>query len=133
MVFKFTSRPTLARAMQAASGAAPAADSGKRSHALDRPAAELLGVFYSEFDNVLGPKIVYQAGQCPSSELFDKVSDYFITKPHLVGKIVTVCECKDADVKVMGFPMRVEGSKYHRCAVPPPPVRTCVPAAIPMR
>lgn len=75
----------------------------------------LLGVFYSEFDNILGPKIVYQAGRCPTGDVFDKISDYFITKPHLCGKIVTVFQCLELDIKVMGFPMRIEDVKYHRC------------------
>ena len=45
----------------------------------------LRGVFYSEFDNILGPKIVLHAGECPVGEVFDRVSDYVITKPQLVG------------------------------------------------
>jgi hypothetical protein len=44
----------------------------------------LRGVFYSEFDNIVGPKITYHAGECPGSEVFDRVSDYVITKPQLV-------------------------------------------------
>ena len=46
--------------------------------------APLRGVFYSEFDNTLGPKVVMHAGECPVSEVFDRVSDYVITKPQLV-------------------------------------------------
>ena len=46
---------------------------------------DLRGAFYSEFDNVLGPKVVYHAGECPVGDVFDRVSDYVITKPQLVS------------------------------------------------
>jgi hypothetical protein len=77
----------------------------------------LQGVFYSEFHNVLGPKIVFQTGRCPSADVFDKISDYFITKPHFCGKFVTAYQCVEENMKVMGFPMRIEGTKYHRNAL----------------
>ena len=51
-------------------------------------------VFYSEFDNVVGPKIVYQAplGYLAADE-FDSISDFVITKPQLCGRTVTMCAC----------------------------------------
>jgi hypothetical protein len=48
-------------------------------------AQALRGVFYSEFDNILGPKVIMHAGECPVGDVFDRVSDYVITKPQLVS------------------------------------------------
>ncbi len=107
----------------------------------DRPPPPLRGVFYSEFDNILGPKIVMHAGECPVGDVFDRVSDYVITKPQLVRcgavvyppssrflaslfppctrvqceKIVTVSPAPT--MKLVGFPVRIEHEKYHRNAL----------------
>lgn len=53
--------------------------------------ANIGGVFYAEFDNIVGPKIVYQSPDgFFDPEDFDAVSEYMITKPDLCGKVVSV-------------------------------------------
>jgi nitrogen permease regulator 2-like protein len=65
--------------VQAASIQAHSGDSG------------ILAIFFSEFDNIVGPKIVYQApAGFITPEDFDAVSEYTITKPDLCGKVVSV-------------------------------------------
>lgn len=51
-----------------------------------------------------------------SSDVFDSISDYVITKQQLCGKIITVT-APDAGVRVMGFPICIEDKKYHRNAL----------------
>ncbi|ETW06726.1 hypothetical protein, variant 1 [Aphanomyces invadans] len=73
------------------------------------------GVFYSEFDNIAGPQIVYQAPQnALSNEVFDSVSGYIIIDKALCGKIITVCP---QDIKIVGYPVCIEDDKYHRNAL----------------
>ena len=73
-------------------------------------------IFYSEFDNFVGPKITYQvpAGYI-SNEVFDAISEYFITKPQLAGRDVITLSA--FGFSIMGFPMGIEGRKYHRNAL----------------
>jgi hypothetical protein len=48
-------------------------------------------IFYAEFDNIVGPKILYQApDNYVSADDFDDISEYMITKPDLCGKVLTV-------------------------------------------
>lgn len=77
--------------------------------------SRLRGVFYSEFDNVVGPKICYQAPDgYLSAEAFDSISDYVITKPQLCGKLITVTAFRH---RIMGFPVNIENEKYTRNAL----------------
>ncbi|KAF0701090.1 Aste57867_8387 [Aphanomyces stellatus] len=73
------------------------------------------GIFYSEFDNIAGPQIVYQAPpNALSNEVFDSVSGYIIIDKALCGKIITVCP---QDIKIVGYPVCIEDDKYHRNAL----------------
>lgn len=69
----------------------------------------LLGVFYSEFDNIAGPKILFQSpeGLLPP-EKFDGISDYMITGKQLCGKIITVSAY---GLKIMGYPLSIAHEK----------------------
>ncbi|OQR96411.1 hypothetical protein ACHHYP_15825 [Achlya hypogyna] len=72
-------------------------------------------IFYSEFDNIAGPQIVYQAPlNALSNEVFDSVSGYIIIDKALCGKIITVCP---QDIKIVGYPVCIEDDKYHRNAL----------------
>ncbi|EQC27174.1 hypothetical protein SDRG_14977 [Saprolegnia diclina VS20] len=72
-------------------------------------------IFYSEFDNIAGPQIVYQApANALSNEVFDSVSGYIIIDKALCGKIITVCP---QDIKIVGYPVCIEDDKYHRNAL----------------
>ncbi|ETV75616.1 hypothetical protein, variant 1 [Aphanomyces astaci] len=72
-------------------------------------------IFYSEFDNIAGPQIVYQAPpNALSNEVFDSVSGYIIIDKALCGKIITVCP---QGIKIVGYPVCIEDDKYHRNAL----------------
>lgn len=71
-------------------------------------------LFYSEFDNVTGPKIIFQSpSKYLSSEVFDAVSDYIITGKQLCGSLITVTAFGH---KIMSYPLSVEDNKYDRNA-----------------
>ncbi len=90
----------------------------------------LVGVFYSEFDNILGPKITYQTPKgFLRSEVFDEVSDFIITCPELCHKLITFTH---HNYTILGYPIALSNNKYHRNALlfnvgfvfdtsPPPP------------
>jgi hypothetical protein len=70
---------------------------------------QLKGVFYAEFDNVMGPRIVSQAPQnCLSADHFEAISDYIITGKQLCGKLITVSAL---GLKVMGYPLCIANKK----------------------
>ncbi|KAF4046910.1 Nitrogen permease regulator 2 [Phytophthora infestans] len=73
------------------------------------------GLFYSEFDNVAGPVILFQAPEnVLSNEVFDSVSGYIIIDKALCGKIITV---RAQQMKIVGYPVCIEDDKYHRNAL----------------
>eukprot|EP01094_Clydonella_sp_ATCC50884_P000503 TRINITY_DN10389_c1_g1_i2.p1 TRINITY_DN10389_c1_g1~~TRINITY_DN10389_c1_g1_i2.p1 ORF type:complete len:349 (-),score=78.81 TRINITY_DN10389_c1_g1_i2:89-1135(-) len=73
------------------------------------------GIFYSEFDNIAGPRIVYQEPPgLLSAEEFDSVSEYVICKPQLCSKVMSV---STGQWLVMGCPVMIEHAKYHRNAL----------------
>ncbi|CAI5735732.1 unnamed protein product [Hyaloperonospora brassicae] len=73
------------------------------------------GLFYSEFDNVAGPVILFQAPpNVLSNEVFDSVSGYIIIDKALCGKIITV---RAQQMKIVGYPVCIEDDKYHRNAL----------------
>ncbi|KAE9015394.1 hypothetical protein PF011_g7633 [Phytophthora fragariae] len=73
------------------------------------------GLFYSEFDNVAGPVILFQApDNVLSNEVFDSVSGYIIIDKALCGKIITV---RAQQMKIVGYPVCIEDDKYHRNAL----------------
>ncbi|CAH0477993.1 unnamed protein product [Peronospora belbahrii] len=73
------------------------------------------GLFYSEFDNVAGPVILFQAPKnVLSTEVFDSVSGYIIIDKALCGKIITV---RAQQMKIVGYPVCIEDDKYYRNAL----------------
>eukprot|EP00639_Heterosigma_akashiwo_P031127 CAMPEP_0194670098 /NCGR_PEP_ID=MMETSP0295-20121207/4989_1 /TAXON_ID=39354 /ORGANISM="Heterosigma akashiwo, Strain CCMP2393" /LENGTH=220 /DNA_ID=CAMNT_0039553235 /DNA_START=35 /DNA_END=694 /DNA_ORIENTATION=+ len=74
--------------------------------------AALKGIFYSEFDNVAGPVILFQypEGTIPA-EVFDGISDFVIIHKDLCERVITLCT---DGLKVMGYPVVIENEKYHR-------------------
>ncbi|GAB5366167.1 hypothetical protein AAMO2058_001121500 [Amorphochlora amoebiformis] len=76
---------------------------------------KLLSIFYAEFDNIEGPKIVYQSPQgFLSAQDFEKISGYVIGGPLLSNKIITIDAC---GYRIMGYPVCIENSKYKRNAL----------------
>ncbi len=75
-------------------------------------------IFYAEFDNTLGPTVVYQTpGSFPAPSVLESVSDYVICPPLLCGKVMTVTSTDAATgdkYKVVGYPQYISGSKYPR-------------------
>ncbi len=48
-------------------------------------------ITYSEFDNIVGPRLIYQVPtNVISSEAFESVSDYVIVGHHLCGKVIGI-------------------------------------------
>lgn len=75
----------------------------------------LKGVFYAEFDNIAGPKILYQAPDgFLSPDKFDGISDYVIMVGQLCGKHITV---NAFGLTVMGYPLCINNEKYFRNAL----------------
>ena len=51
----------------------------------------LKGVFYAEFHPVLGPRIAFQTSDgLIAPDAFDARAEYFIPKPQLCGRLVTL-------------------------------------------
>ena len=69
-------------------------------------------IFYAEFDNELGPVILYQAPlNFPAKEILSKTSDYVICPTQLCGHIVALSV---GGKKIVGYPLSIEGAKYGR-------------------
>lgn len=69
----------------------------------------LIGVAYSEFDNEVGPRLLYQypAGIL-SPKSFESISDYVIVGKHLCEKIMII---KIDGVQVLNFSVAIENKK----------------------
>ncbi len=76
------------------------------------------GLFLAEFDNTMGPRIAFEAndGSLVPDDVFDAVSDYFITGKALTDHIITVV-ASGLNCKVMGYPMCIAHHKYDRNAL----------------
>ena len=69
-------------------------------------------IFYSKFDNILGPTVVHQSPlHFPADAILETISDYVICPPLLCNKVMTVTT---GDFKVVGYPQFISGSKYQR-------------------
>eukprot|EP00943_MAST-04B_sp_MAST-4B-sp1_P004804 g4804.t1 len=69
-------------------------------------------VFYAEFDNELGPVVLYCAPEeYEATELLKQASDYVICPNQLCNKIVSICV---GAKKIVGFPLYIQDSKYGR-------------------
>jgi hypothetical protein len=70
----------------------------------------LKGIFYSEFLNKEGAKILSQAPEnLISSELFETISDYIIPKPQCCGKMIVFTHDQ---YQYLGMPQYISGDKY---------------------
>eukprot|EP00475_Leptophrys_vorax_P006246 TRINITY_DN13837_c0_g1_i1.p1 TRINITY_DN13837_c0_g1~~TRINITY_DN13837_c0_g1_i1.p1 ORF type:complete len:453 (-),score=109.56 TRINITY_DN13837_c0_g1_i1:70-1374(-) len=74
--------------------------------------SELLGLFFAEFDNIVGPKVTHQVpDKFIASDVFTQVSDYIIPDNELCFKFITLNVEKCV---IAGYPVRIENKKYHR-------------------
>ncbi|EGC38526.1 hypothetical protein DICPUDRAFT_148736 [Dictyostelium purpureum] len=72
-------------------------------------------IFYSEFHNIYGTKILHQYPEgFISNEVFEGFAEYIIPKPKLCGKVITLTAF---DYKILGYPVLVQDVKYHRNAL----------------
>ena len=72
----------------------------------------LKGLTYSEFDNTVGPKLMYAYPQSIlSKERFEELSDYVIVGNHLCRKII---EVKNDDLAYMNYSIAIDNPKYGR-------------------
>eukprot|EP01117_Protostelium_nocturnum_P018773 TRINITY_DN791_c0_g2_i1.p1 TRINITY_DN791_c0_g2~~TRINITY_DN791_c0_g2_i1.p1 ORF type:complete len:218 (-),score=57.03 TRINITY_DN791_c0_g2_i1:674-1327(-) len=76
------------------------------------------GILFAEFDHIVGPKISWQIGRkegkeenLVTSEIFEAIHEYIITKPNLCGRLMKLNEF---GLQIMGFPILLEDSKYPR-------------------
>jgi hypothetical protein len=70
---------------------------------------QLLGVTYSQFDNTVGPQLLYEYPQgAISPDAFEAVSEYVIVGKHLCEKIIMV---KVDNIKFLNFSVAIENSK----------------------
>ncbi|KAG9303557.1 hypothetical protein G9A89_018453 [Geosiphon pyriformis] len=79
----------------------------------------LVSVFYAVFDDVQGPKVVYEVPEgsiIPNSESntqpiidFDSVYEYIIPKESLCGHLVSFCTDSH---KVLGFPVWIDSTEF---------------------
>ncbi len=83
-------------------------------------AGRMEGLYFAQFDNILGPIVVCQAvsGACGQldRETFDRVSDLVIARKELCGSLLTVSD-GPSERKIMSCPLFVENEKlYNRNA-----------------
>ncbi|KYR01985.1 NPR2 family protein [Tieghemostelium lacteum] len=72
-------------------------------------------IFYSEFHNIYGTKIIHQYPEgFISNEVFEGFAEYIIPKPKLCGKIITLTAF---NYKILGYPVLMQDVKYHRNAL----------------
>ncbi|PIK47600.1 putative nitrogen permease regulator 2-like protein, partial [Apostichopus japonicus] len=72
-------------------------------------------IFFSEFHPEVGPRLTYQVpDDCISREEFDILSGYFIPKPELLDKLITI---NVWDKKILGCPVGITNAKYSRNAL----------------
>lgn len=70
---------------------------------------QLLGVTYSQFDNTVGPQLLYEYPKGTiSPDAFEAVSEYVIVGKHLCEKIIMV---KVDNIKFLNFSVAIENSK----------------------
>eukprot|EP01132_Coremiostelium_polycephalum_P007829 gene7829-9643_t len=72
-------------------------------------------IFYSEFHNIYGTKIIHQYPEgFISNDIFDGFAEYIIPKPKLCGKVIALTAF---NFKILGFPVLLQDVKYHRNAL----------------
>ena len=72
----------------------------------------MLGITYSEFDNIVGPQLQYSfPPKVISAETFETLSDYAIVGSHLCNKSIVV---KFGDIQFLSYSAVINQKKYHR-------------------
>ena len=85
---------------------------------------DLLGILYSYFHNIEGPKLAVQyppeyfvsfwyLNRCITLDVFNSISDYVITKGQLCGNLIRVCV---SDKEIIGYPIQITSQHYMRNA-----------------
>lgn len=73
---------------------------------------ELLGIIYSEFDNEVGPRLVFQyPSNIMTPKIFETLSDYIIVGKHLCEKIMII---RYENQQIVNYSVAIENSKYGR-------------------
>jgi hypothetical protein len=76
----------------------------------------IVGMFYSEFHPIQGPKILYEVPEGFSAESsvdFDSFSEYIIPKSALCNRVVSITTNR---YQIMGYPVQINDPKYQRNA-----------------
>ena len=92
--------------------------------AAEKHNTSLLGVFYSYFHNIEGPKLAVEyppkyfssahlTYSCISHDLFNRITDYIITKDELCYQPMRVAV---NDIEIIGFPVQISSPHYFRNA-----------------
>jgi len=71
----------------------------------------LRGVTYSEFDNFVGPRLLYSHPPNILGAQFERFSDYVIVDKDLCEKIIIV---RSDNIQFLNYPIGVTNKKYHR-------------------
>jgi len=72
----------------------------------------MLGITYSEFDNIVGPQLQYSyPPKVLSEDTFETLSDYAIVGSHLCNKSIVV---KTEDIQFVSYSAIINQKKYHR-------------------
>jgi len=72
----------------------------------------MLGITYSEFDNIVGPQLQYSyPPKVLSEDTFETLSDYAIVGSHLCNKSIVV---KTEDIQFLSYSAIINQKKYHR-------------------
>ena len=70
---------------------------------------ELLGVTYSEFDNAVGPQLLFEyPSGAISPDMFEAVSEYVIVGKHLCEKIIMI---NVDNIKFLNYSVAIENAK----------------------
>jgi hypothetical protein len=73
------------------------------------PLNSLIGVIYSEFDNTVGPQLLYEHPQgVLSHKAFESISDYVIVGKHLCEKVMII---KIEGMQLLNYSVAIENSK----------------------
>lgn len=68
-----------------------------------------LGITYSEFDNIVGPRLLFQyPDNIISSETFENINDFVIVGSHLNGKIIGI---NIGDIHYMNCSVAIDNQK----------------------
>jgi hypothetical protein len=76
------------------------------------PGIDFLGVIYSEFDNEVGPRLLYQyPPEIMTPKTFETLSDLIIVGKHLCEKIMIF---NFENQQIVNYSVAIDNSKYGR-------------------